>query len=71
MKFVAGSSFSDAELEALSRSMVDEHGEAARDVVNHLINQTNAAGEFVEHTKWINVAFGVLQLLRPNPRWQS
>lgn len=71
MKFLGGSSLSDAELAALSQSMVDEHGEAARDVVNRHIDETDAAGEFVEHAKWVNVAFGVLQILRPDPRWQS
>ena len=38
MKFLGGSSLSDAELAALSQSMVDEHGEAARDVVNQHID---------------------------------
>lgn len=46
--------------------MVDTHGEAARDVVNRLIDETDAAGEFVEHATWINVSLGVLQILRPD-----
>ena len=71
MKFFGCSSMSDAELEALSRSMVDTHGEAAPDVVNRHIDDTNAAGEFVEHEKWVNISFGVLQILRPDPRWES
>ena len=66
MKFVEGSPLSDAELAALSQTMVDTHGEAACDVVNRRIDETNAAGEFVEHATWINVALGVLQILRPD-----
>ena len=50
--------------------MVAEHGEAARDVVNRLMDEANVAGDLVEHAKWINVVFGVLQILRPDPRWQ-
>jgi hypothetical protein len=34
MKFAEGSLLSDAELATLSQTMVDTHGEAARDVVN-------------------------------------
>ena len=66
MKFVEGSPLSDAELAALSQTMVDTHGEAARDVVNRLIDETDAAGELVEHATWINVSLGVLQILRPD-----
>lgn len=69
MKFVAGSPLSDAELAKLSQTMVDAYGEAARDIVNRFIDETNAAGEFREHATWINVAFGVMQILRPDPRW--
>lgn len=71
MKFIGLSALSDAELEALSHAMVDEHGEAARDVVNRLMDAANVAGDFVEHAKWVNVALGVLQILRPDPRWQG
>ena len=71
MKFLGGSSLSDAELAALSQSMVDEHGEEAPFVVNRYMAEADDAGEFVEHAKWANVAFGVLQILRPSPRWQS
>ncbi|MBC7504735.1 MAG: hypothetical protein H7267_03275 [Sandarakinorhabdus sp.] len=39
MKFAEGSPLSDAELAALSKTMVDTHGEAARDVVNRLIDE--------------------------------
>lgn len=66
MKFVEGSPLSDAELAALSQTMFDTHGEAARDVVNRFIDETNAAGEFVEHATWINVSLGVLQILPPD-----
>ncbi|MEI6419221.1 MAG: hypothetical protein WCO82_09140 [Sphingomonadales bacterium] len=69
MKFVVGSSLSDAELEALSRSMVEEYGEGAQDVVNRLIDEANTSGKFVEHAKWINVALGVLHILRPDQNW--
>ena len=65
MKFVEGSPLSDADLAAVSQTMVDTHGDAARDVVNRLIDETNAAGDFVEHATWINVSLGVLQILRP------
>lgn len=71
LMILVGSSLSDAELAALSRSMVDEHGESARDFVNRHIDETDAAGEFLEHAEWVNIAFGVLQILRPDPRWQS
>ena len=70
MKFIGLSKLSDAELEALSHAMVDEHGDDAPGVVNRLVAEADAAGEFVEHPKWINVACGVLQILRPDPRWQ-
>lgn len=70
MKFIGLSKLPDAELEALSHAMVAEHGEAARDVVNRLMDEANVAGDLVEHAKWINVVFGVLQILRPDPRWQ-
>ena len=66
MKFVEGSPLSNAELAAVSQTMVDTHGDAARDVVNRLIDETNAAGDFVEHAAWINVSLGVLQILRPD-----
>ena len=71
MKFVAGSPLSDAELARLSQTMVDAYGETARDVVNRFIDETNAAGEFVEHATWINVSLGVLQILCPGPRWTN
>jgi len=35
--------------------MVDTHGEDARDVVNRLIDETNAASKFAEHATWLNV----------------
>ena len=65
MKFVEGSPLLDAELAALSQTMVDAHGEAARDVVNRFIDEADAAGKFAEHATWINVSPGVLQILRP------
>ena len=68
MKFIGLSPLSDAQLSELSHNMVDLHGEAARDVVNRLIDQTNAAGDFAEHATWVNVAFGIIQILRPDPR---
>ncbi len=68
MKFVAGSPLSDAELAALSQSLVDAYGESARDVVNRFIDETNAAGEFVEHATWVNVSLGIMQLLQDDPR---
>ena len=71
MKFVAGSPLSDAELARLSQTMVDAYGETARDVVNRFIDETNAAGEFVEHANWVNVSLGVLQILRPGLRWTN
>jgi hypothetical protein len=49
MKFVAGSLLSNAELGEISRTMVDAYGEAARDVVNKLIDEANSCGEFAEH----------------------
>ena len=66
MKFVEGSRLSDVELAAVSQTMVDRHGDAAREVVNRFIDETNAAGEFIEHATWINVSLGVLQILRPD-----
>ena len=71
MKFVAGSPLSDSELATLSQTMVDAYGEATRDVVNRFIDETNAAGEFVEHANWVNVSLGVLQILRPGLRWTN
>ena len=69
MKFIGLSKLPDTELEALSHAMAAEHGEAARDVVNRLMDDANVAGDFVAHAKWADVAFGVLQILRPDPRW--
>jgi hypothetical protein len=68
VKFVAGSPLSDEELAALSQTMVDAYGEAARDIVNRYIDEANASGEFVEHATWVNIALGVLQILRPRPQ---
>ena len=71
MKFVGGSPLSDDELAAVSQSMVDTYGEAARDVLNGLIDDANERGDFVEHASWVNVSLGVLQLLRPGQRWNT
>lgn len=69
MKFLGGSPLSDAELAKMSQNLVDTYGEDAKHVVNRFIDRTNAAGEFEEHATWVNVAFGVMQILRPDPRW--
>lgn len=69
MKFLGGSPLSDAELATMSQNLVDTYGEEAKHVVNRFIDRANAAGEFLEHATWVNVAFGVMQILRPDPRW--
>ena len=66
MKFLGGSPLSDEQLETLSRSIVAAYGEHALFFVNHLIGETIASGERDEHATWVNVAFGVLQILRPD-----
>jgi hypothetical protein len=71
MKFLGGSPLSDAELEAMARNLVDTYGEDAKNVVNRFIDRANAAGEFEEHATWMNVSFGVIQILRPDPRWSK
>jgi hypothetical protein len=65
MKFVPGSPLSDAKLSEISHSLVDAHGENARDIVNNMIDQAFLKGDAVEHSTWVNVALGVLQILRP------
>ena len=71
MKFLGGSALSDEALSSLAHEMVATHGEQARDVVNAMIDDTNAAGDFAGHATWMNVGFGVLQILRPDPRWEQ
>ncbi|MFZ4689587.1 MAG: hypothetical protein ACOYLS_10145 [Polymorphobacter sp.] len=71
MKFLGGSPLSDAELETMARNLVDTYGEDAKHVVNRFIDRANAAGEFHEHATWINVSFGVIQILRPDPSWSK
>ena len=69
MKFVPGSPLSDAKLSEISHLLVDAYGENARDVVNNFIDEALHKGDAGEHATWANVALGVLQLLRPDPRW--
>ncbi len=69
MKFVGGSPLSDAELETMARNLVDTYGEDAKYVVCRFMDRANAAGEFREYATWSNVSFGIMQILRPDPRW--
>lgn len=62
---------SDAELTTMSQNLVDTYGEDAKHVINSFIDRTNAAGEFREHAASVNVSFGVMQILRPYPRWTT
>lgn len=71
MKFLGGSPLSENELAEIAREMVAIHGDAARDFVNELIDDANARHDVVEHASWMNVSLGIVQLLRPGPRWTA
>ena len=69
MKFIPGSPVSDERLSEISHSLVDAYGENARDIVSNFVDEALHTGDANEHATWVNVSFSVLQLLRPDPRW--
>ena len=68
MKFVPGSPSSDDELGEISRTMVGAYGESALAVVDRLIDEASAVGDFSVRAARIDASLGVMKLLRPGSR---